>query len=50
MNYGAELLIKTDLSVKEIVAQVGYIDVSSFSRKFSKYFGVSPAAYRKQMR
>ncbi len=50
MNYGAELLIKTDLSVKEIVTQVGYIDVSSFSRKFSKYFGVSPVAYRKQMR
>ena len=50
MAYGAELLAGTNLSVKEIVAEVGYIDVSSFSRKFSKVFGMTPTAYRKQYR
>ena len=50
MAYGAELLAGTNLSVKEIVAEVGYIDVSSFSRKFSKIFGMTPTAYRKQYR
>ena len=48
MTYGAELLAGTNLSVKEIVTEVGYIDVSSFSRKFSKIYGMSPTAYRKQ--
>ena len=48
MAYGAELLASTDLSVKEIVEKVGYIDISSFSRKFSKMYGMSPTAYRKQ--
>ena len=48
MTYGAELLAGTELSVKEIVAKVGYIDVSSFSRKFTKMFGMNPTAYRRQ--
>ena len=50
MAYGAELLAGTDLSVKDIVAKVGYIDVSSFSRKFTKMYGMNPTAYRKQYR
>ena len=50
MACGAELLSKTDLSVKDIVTEVGYIDVSSFSRKFSKIYGVTPTEYRKQYR
>ncbi len=48
MSYGAELLANTRLSIKEIVSQIGYIDVSSFSRKFSQLYGMSPGAYRKQ--
>ena len=35
---------------KEIVAKIGYIDVSSFSRKFSKVYGMTPTVYRKQYR
>ena len=48
MNRAAELLRETELGVREIVAQVGYIDVSSFTRKFTAHFGKSPAAFREQ--
>ncbi len=46
----AELLVRTDECVREIVNQIGYIDVSSFTRKFTRFYGLSPAAYRKQKR
>ena len=48
MNRAAELLRETELGVREIVAQVGYIDVSSFTRKFTAHFGKSPAVFREQ--
>lgn len=47
----AKLLLRTeDRSVKEIVLQVGYYDVSSFIRKFKQSVGVTPGEYRKQQR
>lgn len=47
----AKLLLRTnDRSVKEIVQQVGYYDVSSFIRKFKQSVGVTPGEYRKQQR
>lgn len=45
MNRAAELL-SGDYSVTEIAAAVGYDDLLQFSKMFSKYFGVSPTAYR----
>lgn len=48
MNRAAELLSETELGVREIVAQVGYIDVSSFTRKFTAHFGKTPTAFREQ--
>lgn len=41
-----ELLISTDMDIAEIVLRIGYIDVSSFIRKFKAHFGVTPGKYR----
>lgn len=43
----AKHLLKTSsLAIKDIVQSVGYIDVSSFNRKFKKDEGVTPGEYR----
>lgn len=44
------LLRDTDLKIKDIVEQVGYFDVASFTKKFRNTMGVSPAKYREQVR
>ena len=41
-----ELLVTTDDKIKDIVAQVGYQDMASFTRKFKEYEGVTPMEYR----
>lgn len=41
------LLQTTDMLIKEIVKQIGYIDVSSFTRKFKLLTGVTPGEFRK---
>ena len=38
------------LQIKEIVAEIGYIDVANFVRKFKGYEGVTPGQYRDKMR
>lgn len=43
-----KLLIETDLSITNIALQVGYNQLSSLSRLFYKYEGLSPSLYRKQ--
>ena len=48
MNKAKELLTDTDLLVKDICQQVGYIDLPSFTRKFRIEVGVSPGQYRKE--
>lgn len=40
------LLTATNLPLYEIVTQVGYLDVSSFIRKFKKEAGMTPGEYR----
>ena len=50
MEEAARLLAETDMSVKQIVKSVGYEDVSSFSKKFSAKFEMTPGKYRKQLR
>lgn len=42
-----ELLAGTELSIKEIAAQVGYYDASSFIRRFKQITGVTPLQYRR---
>ena len=42
-----ELVRSHDLTVKDICIQVGYEDISSFSKLFKRRFGMSPELYRK---
>lgn len=46
LSYVKEKLVETDLSIKEIIFQVGYYDISNFSRKFKNITGVTPGQYR----
>ena len=46
LDKGRELLSKSDLSIKEITAQIGYNDQNYFSRIFKNKFGLSPKEYR----
>jgi two-component system, response regulator YesN len=41
------LLKDTDMSLGDIVKQIGYVDTSSFVRKFKLETGVTPGEYRK---
>jgi AraC family transcriptional regulator, arabinose operon regulatory protein len=43
-----DLLESTFLSVKEVMAAVGFNDPSHFSRDFHRTFGASPRAWRKR--
>ena len=42
-----ELLRATELSIKDIAAEVGYYDASSFIRRFKQMTGVTPLQYRR---
>ncbi|MEH6403694.1 MAG: AraC family transcriptional regulator [Sneathiella sp.] len=41
------LLTNTDLSIEEIVAQIGYVSLPSFSKLFKNRFNIGPSAYRR---
>ncbi len=45
-----ELLIETDLSMKEICGSIGYSDPNYFSRTFKKNTGVTPTEYKEGKR
>ena len=44
------LLETTDISVRDVVMQVGYTDQTNFTRKFKALKNVTPALYRQQVR
>lgn len=46
MEKAKELLEQSNLSMKEICAQVGYADPNYFSRTFKKNVGVTPTEYK----
>ena len=48
MRKARELLMTTFLSIKQIMAAVGYNSKSHFARHFKKQIGVTPSEYRKQ--
>ena len=48
MNAAKALLKNTSLPLRDIVMRVGYIDVSSFRRKFKALYGISALEYRLQ--
>jgi AraC-like DNA-binding protein len=48
LDRGKQLLLDSPLSVTEIALSVGYPDIYSFTRAFTRCFGVSPNGIRKQ--
>ncbi|MEO2258050.1 AraC family transcriptional regulator [Paenibacillus amylolyticus] len=44
------LLMRSDATLSEIAAEVGYSDVYYFSRIFKKHMGISPILYQRKMR
>ena len=48
MRRATNLLLGTDLSVKEIAARVGYARQHEFTRAFARAVGVSPTAWRRR--
>ena len=42
------MLIHTEMPVKDIVLKIGYIDASSFIRRFRQVEGCTPGQYRAQ--
>lgn len=50
MEKAKELLEESDMSVKEILQQVGYLDITNASKKFKAYFHINPSVYRVQKR
>ena len=48
LEQAGELLINTDLSIKDIFKAVGYVDITNAGRKFRTFYGVNPTTYRKQ--
>jgi len=48
IEYAVELMEDTDFSLNDISEKVGYGNVSTFYRNFSKFKGVSPSDYRKK--
>lgn len=49
MKRAMELIRQTDLPLKDIVEQVGYIDVSGFRRKFKALYGMSVTEYKQSL-
>ncbi len=47
MQHASHMLIHTDSNISDIAFSVGYTDVYSFSKAFSKYFDQSPSEFRK---
>ena len=47
MKRAAELLVTTDLNVSEIAYQVGFSEMTYFSKAFKAQFGMSPSIYKK---
>ena len=42
-----ELLLQTDLPIREIAERLGYQDVYFFTRQFSQRVGTSPGRFRR---
>lgn len=50
MKYSANLLEFTDMKVLDIALNVGYMNLSNFTKQFKKYYKKTPNEYRKQFK
>lgn len=50
LRKAAQLMIQTDLQIKEIIFQVGIQDVKYFREQFNKLFGMNPSEFVKKYR
>jgi transcriptional regulator GlxA family with amidase domain len=48
MQQAIELLVHTNLSIKEIAVTLGYGHASSFTRAFERRFRQAPSCYRQE--
>jgi AraC-like DNA-binding protein len=46
MDKACDLLLKEDLTLKEIALQLGFVDEFHFSKRFKQVIGVSPTGFR----
>ena len=46
MEKAKDLLAQTDINIKDLFNQVGYIDAANASKRFKAIYGVTPRAYR----
>ena len=47
LEEAARLLRETNMTVKQVVNQVGYEDATSFAKNFSKKYGMTPGIYKR---
>lgn len=47
MEKAAHLLINSNLSIEEIINEVGYVDISNFYRSFKRIYGKTPGEFKK---
>lgn len=48
MEKACSLLMHTDLSIQQIAAESGFVELNYFSKVFRKHVGLSPSSYRKK--
>lgn len=49
LSHAKEFLKNTELSISEIGEKTGYLNSSTFTTTFKKYYGISPSEYRKKI-
>jgi AraC-like DNA-binding protein len=48
LDRAMQLLVSTDLSIKDVVSSIGFSDTSTFIKKFKKHCGMTPGRYKEQ--
>jgi transcriptional regulator GlxA family with amidase domain len=48
MHHAADLLVASEMSVREVAARVGYRQPAQFAKAFRRHYGDTPSAYRGQ--